>query len=163
MNSIDQLFQALNTENPPPFPFTPESVRISPPEAVEGEGYNTKIIVSALPESGYYGSVPVYYSRIDLTNLGSGLGLESDIPFTKESFLAALNQARQSWVAESELEGLDLPFQQNGVVLTVPLAARSEAYGWTGSNTISILIGMPKKLNMLHQLLHTTMPGSGFW
>lgn len=163
MNSIDRLFEALNTENPPPFPFAADTITLSAPEAVVGEGYNTKVVVSAMPNSGYYGSVSVYYTRIDLSALGSGLGLESDIPFTEESFLAALNQARQSWVTESDLETVKLPFQQAGVVLTVPLRAKSEAYGWTGENTISIIIGMPKKLNTLHELLHTKMPGTGFW
>jgi hypothetical protein len=163
MNQLNQLFQALNTENTPPFPFTPESVNISPPQTIAGEGYNTVVTVSARPDSGYYGSVPVYYSRIDLAALGNGVGLESDIPFTKESFLAALNQARQSWISESDLETVSLPLQQNGVVLQVALKANHESYGWAGTNTITILIGMPKELNTLHQLLHSTMPGTGYW
>jgi hypothetical protein len=163
MTSLDRLFQALSTENPAPFPLSPESVSISIPEAVTGEGYNTKIIVSAKPDSGYYGSVPVYYSRINLAALGTNIGLVSEVPFTKESFLAALNEARQAWVTESDLETVALPLQTTGVVLSVPLHAVNENYGWTGNNTISIVIGLPKEANLLHQLLHTTMSGLGYW
>jgi hypothetical protein len=119
--------------------------------------------VSAKADSGYYGSVPVYYSRNDLAKLGNEVSLKSEIPFTPESFLAALNQARLANLTSVELETVALPLQTTGVVLQVPLRAQSEAYGWTGTNTISIVIGLPKEANLLHQLLHTDMPGLGYW
>lgn len=163
MNNLDRLFQALSTENNAPFPFTPETVTISPPQAVSGVGYNTKITVSAKPDSGYCGSVSVYYTRVALPAMGNSVSLVSEIPFTKESFLAALNAARATWLTPFDVEAVQLPLQETGVVLSVPVKAVGDGYGWIGSNTVTILIGIPKEADALHQLLHVTMSTLGYW
>lgn len=163
MNSKDKLLQALIAQNPPPIPFTDATISISDPAPADGGDWNTKVTVSSVAYGGYLGSVDVYYKRVDLSELGTDIGLESEFPFTVESLLAALNEARASWVSPDELETVVLPDQTTCVVHSVSLTAKPSAYGWKGTNTISILIGIPAEADLLHHLLHVIMPADGYF
>lgn len=163
MNSRDKLLQALVAQNPPPIPFTNDSITISDPVASVGSDWNTKVTVSAVSGGGYLGAVDVYYKRVDLSELGADVGLESEFPFTVDSLLAALNEARAAWLSLDELETVILPDQTTGVVHEVTLTAKPNAYGWRGTNTFSILIGVPAEADVLHHLLHVIMPTAGYF
>jgi hypothetical protein len=162
INSKDRILQQLNLENPSPIVFTADNLLFSNPVPDLGPTWNTKVTLSGATGSGLLGSVEVRYRRIPLPELGTYIGLETEVPFTAQTLLDALNVARESFVTLDDLEPIVLPTPQNGVVQTISLSAKVSSLGWTGGKNIEIVSGIPKSAEALHTLLHVTMPAKDY-
>lgn len=166
-----KIFQALTAENPPPIPFTDETVILSnpvpsiDPHPNSGDEWNTKVTVTARPGSGYGGSVDIYYRRIPLTRFEGTVSLCQEDRFTPESLIEALNRCYNSFLSLEDLEHIDpdtLPCQA-GVVRCLELTALPDSLGWFGVVRVPVVIGIPLNSYRLHQLIHHKMPVANYW
>lgn len=166
-----KIFQALTAENPPPIPFSDDTVTLSDPVvSVDpqpgcGDEWNTKVTVTAKPGSGYSGSVDVYYRRSNLQKfLGTNV-LIQECRFTPESIIAALNSCYNSFLSLDDLEPIDpanLPCHA-GVLRCLELTALDNSLGWFGVVRVPVVIGIPAQADKLHHLIHTVMPAANYW
>lgn len=161
MSSKSKLFDMLNAENPAPFTFTESNVTLSPPLPADVEGRNSQVAVTAILGQGYSGATDVYYTRLNLADLGY-MGIVSEFPVSAEEILAHLNTVRVAEIEGIDLEQISMPVLETGVVLAVRLTAHPQSYRWIGETEVELLIGIPAKANLLHTFLHSTLPAPNY-
>ena len=170
LSSRLKIFQALTAENPPPIPFSDDTVILSDPEPAldsqpgVGDEWNTKVTVTAKPGSGYSGSVDVYYRRIHLMRFeGTQVAVECKI--TPEILIEALNRCHSTFLSLDDLQPIDpttLPCQ-SGVVRCLELISLDNSLGWYGSVRVPVVFGIPQGAPRLHHLIHHVMSAPNYW
>jgi hypothetical protein len=158
----DKLLELLNIDNPNTVIFDNNNISFSDPIAEVGNGYDTKILASALPGTLYTGSILLYYTRINLLELGNAVWLFSDVPFTTDIVISILNTARNAFLIVDDLETIIIPGMALGDIRSIVFTAKPNSVNWIGSNVASIIIGFPSIVNRLNTLLNTKMPTVGY-
>lgn len=142
-----RIFDALTVENPPPIPLNDETVIFSLPEPAEFEAgvgneefWNTAIVVTAKEGSGYTGSVEIFYTRLELSQLDDGVEVVNEYPYSLDSLVTALNRKFDSFLTVDDLETVEVlaaptRFKKSA---TLRLTARQDSLGWIGSVTLDV-------------------------
>jgi hypothetical protein len=162
MSSQEKLLALINQDNPNPFPLTLAQVTFSDPVAVDNQLWNTKVTVSSVPGSGYYGDVDVNYKRNSFSELGDSVTVMSELPFTIETIVALLNTTRATYLTVDDIESIEVSIMDVGDIGTVVLNAKSTSLGWLGSVTLTALYGLPMDVDILHILMNHTLPSGGY-
>lgn len=166
-----KILQALTSENAPPVPFTDDNVIVSDPIDVigspedGGSEWNTKVVITAKPNSVYTGSADIYYRRIDMQVFAGTTSLIQECEFTTDAIIAALNRCHHTEIDLEDIVEIDstqLPCQR-GVIRCLDLVAAQNSLGWYGSVRVPVVIGIPYEAVRLHNLIHHTMPISNYW
>ena len=143
--------------------FNLNNVSFSDPVPDNSTGIrNTKIRVNAVPSQGYLDGVDVFYNRIEMTALGSGVWLFSDIEFTPDIIVGILNTARAAPILTTDLVIPVIPPMIFGDIVPVNLTADPLSLDWTGQNNMTMIIGFPAIASALNTLVNTTLPAPGF-
>ena len=158
MSSINKLIDLINADNPHPALLSKNNITFSIPTVEVGESWNTVVTVSAIQGSGYVGEVDVRYKRIDLTELGSSVGLISENVFTPDTVVSVLNKSRGAFLGIEDIDFITVPPMGVGDIETIALVARSDSLGWTGRINVSLLVGLPDNISLLHELLNIKLP-----
>lgn len=158
MSSINKLIDLINADNPHPALLSEKNITFSVPIVDIGETWNTAVTVSAIKGSGYVGQVVVRYNRIDLSNLGSEIGIISEEAFTADTVVSILNRTRGSFISLDDVSSIAIPVMNVGDIETIALTAKTDSLGWTGRVDISLLMGLPENTGLLHELLNIELP-----
>ncbi len=168
MSIIDQLIALINSANVSEHPslltdpLTIDQVSISNPTPDAGLTWDTKVTVSALPNSEYSGQVDVFYNRIDLSAIGTDLGFMSETPFTADTVVSILNAMGNVALLDTDMGEFTIPNMNVGDIETVVLVANPDSLAWKGTVTVSLLFGLPPNVSILHQLMTVTLPSAGY-
>jgi len=150
-----QLVNLINRDNNKNFLL--EEVLLSEPVPVVYNNRNTMITVTASPGSKYMGSKDFYYNRLSLNKFGY-TGIMSEVPLTREDILGMVAIQKQVDLWPDEFETFIVPVLEEGEVGKIQLRAKSNAIKWLGETEIEYLFKLPDNLDLLHQLLHFTLP-----
>lgn len=143
MDSVSRILEILNHENQPPKELRDEILEISAPVAGT-ETHNTKLVLYGIPGKGYYGSVDIFYRRINLSDEITGdLSIRSETPLVAQDFLDQLSKYLTVDVTMADVEPFVVPDLQAGQSAPVEIVAVSDSYGWMGSATINYEYGRP--------------------
>jgi hypothetical protein len=162
MAIIDQLVALINSANSRRAQLTAEQIVFSNPIPDVGPSWDTKVTVTAVPKSGYIGQVEVFYNRIQLSAMGSGLSLISESPFTIESIASVLSETRNAFLLDTDMQDFVISNMNVGDIRTVILKAKHDSLGWEGSLTITLLFGLPSNIGSLHTLMNNTLPNNNY-
>lgn len=136
----------------------PNEMTIGDPMIDISTGHNTKIQLTAIPGSGYSGSMFVFYSRESIGNVGLPTQTLSEVNFTVESILDWLNQRLLVKLDMNDLQSFTLPVLNVGDILTIQLVAKSESVAWIGSTEIALLYGLPPNVGELSTIMNVDLP-----
>lgn len=170
-----KILQMLTAENPPPIPLTDQTVTVSDPVVSIGTNpgnltgrppqWNTKVTLSAIPGSGYKGSVDVYYQRTSLLEaFTSSRPLVQESPFAVQDIINKLDSRYQAMLTLDDLLPVDpslLP-TQSGIVTWLTLQAQPLSLAWVGAVRVALVYGIPDQARVLHHTLHHVLP-NGYW
>lgn len=157
MTTKDKIVELINAANVLAVPLKPSDVAYRTPVQDLGQLHNTRLTVDAAPESGYKGSVDVFYSRIELAKASTS-GLMSEIPISSESIIAHLNQHPEVQLSLQDLTALDVPELQVGDTVTVQVVAKDDSLGWTGTAEVALLYGLPPNSDELFDFMNHHLP-----
>lgn len=158
MTTKDQLIALINDANIPRFPFAPSDITFGTPIADATSIHNTRIPVSAIPGSGYTGSVDVFYNRIALTDTAISAGLMSEDPITTEAIVAQMNRHPAVVLTEGDMLPFTVPALQIGDIVTVQLQAHDDSLGWMGTAEVPLLFGLPPNSDELFDYMNHVLP-----
>jgi hypothetical protein len=133
-------------------------VSFSDPQLDISTAKNSKIQLTARPGSGYKGSIWISYSRESLGNVHLPTQILSEVTFTVESILAALNAKLLVPITLEDLEPFTLPLLNVGDILTLDLSARSGSLAWIAATTISLLYGLPPNIDDVYTIFNSELP-----
>lgn len=157
MGSKEKLLALINADNPRPLsPLTFADVTFSPAVIATGGPKNTKVKVSAIPGSGYKGSVNVYYDRLDMSVLGP-FSFTSETPFTFEEILQMVNEATGQDFVLDDIAEIDCSWMEIGDISLTRLEATDQSLEWMGQTELNLLYGLPGNTDVLHYLLNHTL------
>ena len=162
VSSYDKLIDLLNKDNPYAVRFDSTNIVFSDPIPDDGDSWNTKLTISAVPGSGFIGSVDVTYHRIPLSDIGEGNWLFSDEEFTIDTIVSILNTAKETFLLATDMNTIAIPDMRVGDIETVVLSAHSKSLGWIGSVGVTITLGFPGIAEKLNLLVNNTLPGDGY-
>lgn len=145
------VWDLINQANPRPVPFSASNSAI---EAItagsftqDGVTYNTKARIRGLPNSGYTGSVTVYYNRLTLSNLfrNQQASVESFSAADIHALLPVINRSYglnllTSDITNATLGGVAVPNYTNTVFLA---PAATSALLAAGSANMRYMRGLP--------------------
>ena len=160
LSSYERLMELINSSNPQTTPFDSNSIKFSDPISDLGNGWNTKITISAMPDSKYEGTVDMHYTRIDLSRIGTGLWLFSDYPFTIQNIVDILNATKNTFLLSEDMGVINIPNMRTGDIDTIKLTTNPKSLGWIGEVNVNLIIGFPGIANILHQLVNFTLPAN---
>lgn len=158
MSTQDLLFQLINESNPHKHPLTGLDVSIGAPQLDISTTKNSKIQLTAKPGSGYSGSVWIIYSRESMGNVHLPTQILSEVAFTVNSILAAINQKLLVPVTLADLDPFTLPLLNVGDILTLNLSASSGSLAWISGTTISLLYGLPPNIDDVFNIFNLELP-----
>ena len=162
MINTSTLLGLINQANPSSPVLSLNDVTFGFPQSDIGANYNTKITVSSVPGSGYFGTVDVFYHRIDLTELGQYLKVLSEEPFTSDLIIQSIGRNRVADLDVRDFEALTIPDLQIGDYGTITLTAEPKSLGWVGTTEVSLVLGLPENVDLLHTLMNFTLPSNGY-
>jgi hypothetical protein len=132
-------------------------VTISAPEVVDYQGRNTKVVVSANPDTQFSGSMNIYYNRLSLPALGT-LDASSPVPLTVSDFLTLLSNQKKIDLLAEEFDDIVLPDIQIGEVVKIPIVAKSGAIKWYGQTVADYTLGFPPEYDIFDHFVNVTLP-----
>lgn len=139
-----QLTNLLNITNLPPKLFDDTRLMYGVASAVEGDGFDTQVLATAIPGMGYYGDQIISYTRINLAVLAAQVNLFSLSGFTLDSIVAMLNAQFDTFLDVSDIIPLNIPVLNPGDFETITLVATPGSIGWQGQVDITITYGKPQ-------------------
>jgi len=168
MSSIETSLLALIKQvNPLAAPLTEQDITFSNPTpnsgvSAEGVSWNTKMTVSSVANTGYFGDVDVFFTRLDVDELYGALELLSELEPTSDEFLAFLNQNPSLTVAFPDLQTIAIPSLNVGDIGSISVTADVNSLGVIGTTKIGILVGLPPNVSLLHILVNQTFPTNNY-
>ena len=115
----------------------PSQVEVSSPEVYRlKDNVNTSVVVSALPESGGYGSKTVYYQRKELSGT---IYLPTSSVVDKPTFLNNLNELLGVETTETDFYPFELPLidiSTPAPISLLTLTVNADNYLYTGLLTV---------------------------
>ncbi len=158
MTTTSILIGLINEANSLSFPLREEAVTIGPPSQDISTIHNTRLPVTAVPDSGYQGVVDVFYNRIALSDTAIPAGLQSEDIFTPEVIMDQLNRHPAVPLEVVDVESFTVPDMQVGDIVTVQVTAESQSLGWIGTTSVSLLFGLPPNADDLYVVMNQTLP-----
>lgn len=159
MSSFDRLVDMIEEKNDLAIPLTRKNVEFNNLISDVSTEWNSRVTVRGLPEGEYAGHVQVFYTRVNLTVLGTPIELMQEEPFTVESMLQHINTSRDSRLTPVDLTLTEIPAMETGVIRTFTISADRESLAWLGNTRVSLLTGIPAEAKNLAVFLNTTLPG----
>lgn len=142
MSSFDRVLELVNEKNNVTYPLTEESVTLVDMVVDSQSTHNTRVTMRSIPRQGYTGQVDLFYTRSNLSALGT-IELVQEPAFGYEDMLGAINRMKGSQVAPDDFTNTGLPQIDTGIITTLILSAKASSLGWIGNTQIKILIGIP--------------------
>lgn len=157
MSSFDRIVEMVNADNAPTYPLTRESVLFIDVVVDPAGQWNTRVTMKAMANSGYTGQVDLFYTRANLTALGT-LEFVQEAPFTVESLCSTINAAKAAQMSPEDLTNTSIPAMETGVVTTFTISAAANSLVWLSNAEVSLLTGIPAESHNLSNFLNTTAP-----
>lgn len=145
MSSVDRMIVILNESQQPPIEFTNINLAFQTPEVdtpPEGQDWNTKLVLQGVLGRGYYGTAPVFYRRIPLSQLGS-IEVRSDSGFTDAMIIDMINNLLGTSIGYDEIEPMTIPEIAVEESSVITITAKSTSLGWIGDTDITLYHGRP--------------------
>jgi len=108
-------------------------------------GKNTKVTLTAVPDSGYTGTEDYSYNRLELTELDFnetqlGLNYIASNGQTIADIVSLINAFNQTKLTEADIQNWNtpVPHPPSGQTLAITLQADPQSYAWVGSATVEI-------------------------
>lgn len=139
--SADKIRTLINEENLPPKLFTEGNLKLETPVPSVGDGYNTKLPVSAVPGRGYWGEEEVFYKRINMAEVTRETPYRSTVTLTPEIVLQLINNTTGLFITPEDIEPFTPPVLLEGQSGDVVLVALSNSLGFTGTLTAKFEYG----------------------
>lgn len=158
MSSFDRLTEMVEEKNTPTYPLTRDSIRYVGVASDPSNQWNTRVTMQARPGSGYVGSVQLFYTRANLTALGT-LEFSQEAPFTIAQLCEMINAEKASQMTAEDLSNTYIPQMETGVVTTLILGAAEDSLVWLGNTQVSLLTGIPAKAPDLSNFLNNVASG----
>ena len=158
-SSFNKVVDLINAENQPIYPLTDEVIELTDLTADAEPAWNTKLTVRAIPGHGYKDQVDIFYRRVNLSVLGTTIGLMQEEPFTISSLLTQLNLARtHAGIEEDDLDPITIPEMESGTPVDLVISANNASFAWLGNTTLQIAYGVPETASSLHYFMNVTLP-----
>lgn len=158
MSSFDRIVDMINEKNTPAFPLSRANISFDNVTIDPEAKWNTRVTVNSKTSGEYVGSVNIYYTRTNLTELGSLIELSQEEPFSLQTICDVINTLKNCQINPEDLTLTQLPKIDNGVVTTLTFSASSYSLVWLGNTRVSLLSGIPKEAKNLDTFLNVTLP-----
>jgi hypothetical protein len=158
MSSFDRIVDMIDEKNVLAFPLTRDNISLENLTSNPEKDWNTRVTVNSKRTGEYVGSVNIYYTRANLTELGSPLQFMQEEPFTLESLCEIINKTKNCQITKEDLTIDTLPDIESGMVVTFTLSASATSLVWLGNTQVNILTGIPSEAKNLDLFLNTTLP-----
>jgi hypothetical protein len=154
-----QLLDLINNDNG--VALTLDQVTLSDPVPFNYANRNTKVTLTAKPDTAFANSKDFYYNRLALTRLGY-VGVVSTEPISSEQFLQIVSTEKKIQLIADEFEYFTMPVLETGEVGKITLIAKPNAIKWFGQIEADYIFGVPAGLGLLHTLIHVTLPSEDY-
>lgn len=140
-----KLLELINNANYPIVPLSELNVELNDvtPASGGGAAWNTRVTCMAIPDRGYQGSRTLFYRRLALSVIGSGVRISMTGIDTPQALLDALNTTYGAWLDLEDLQAFELPTFTDTDPINFTLTAAAGSYGWTGSITLVLQAPTP--------------------
>jgi hypothetical protein len=156
MSSTDRILQMVVAKNHPTYPITPDTVALDGMLVDNANDHNTRVTMrSRGPQTGYSGQVDLFYTRVNLTAMGTIQAIQ-EAPFTIDSLLANINASKNAQMTAEDVTNTILPVTETGVPVTILLSASDDSLAWLGNTQVTILNGIPASAPDLFTFLTQT-------
>lgn len=144
MSSFDRILEMVTEKNVPTYPLSDQNVTLNVPTVESASTHNTRVTMRAKAHigDGYTGQVDLFYTRVNLTTLGT-LAFWREQPFIYEELFALINQAKVAQMGPEDFTNDGLPVMENGVTYKFILSAKDESLAWLGNTQVTLLQGIP--------------------
>lgn len=148
-SSKGRLLEALNEDFTPQNTFTETNLRFDAVTAEGIEGYNSKLTLSGLPGRGYYGSVDLFFNRLDLSVLEETPGIKIELrregDWSVADVVTGLNGLRRAQLTEDDIEFSIAPPAgfAPGSEAEVQITAKNTSWQWQGDLDLKLVYGKP--------------------
>jgi hypothetical protein len=142
MSSFDRVIELVNEKNNVTYALSDQTVSLVDMVPDPQSTHNTRVTMRSVPRGGYTGQVDLFYTRANLTALGT-LELVQEQPFGFVEMLGIINRMKGSQVGPDDFTNTGLPAIDTGVITLLTLSAKDTSLGWIGNTQVTILIGLP--------------------
>ncbi len=159
MTTKDLLFDLINKSQPNgKHALTGMEVSFSDPSLDITTIRNSVTTLTALPGSGFKGSVLVHYSRESMGNLGLPTQQLQETPYILQGILDFLNQHLLVQITVDDIEPITIPSLNVGDILSIQLVAKTNSLAWIGSLDVQLLYGLPPNVDDVSTVFNTSLP-----
>ena len=151
------LFQLIARSNTVKYKFKATDFDVAEPQLDINTGRNSKIQITAKPNSGFKGSLWLHYTRESIGNVSLPTQNLSEGPITIQSILAALNKKLLVPITPDDVEFLTVPALSVGDICTLTLTPRSGSFAWIGSTEVSFLYGLPPNIDDISTIFNVDL------
>lgn len=141
MDSSDKIRQLAEEANNPPKPFTDVTVLIGDVATVEGQEWNTRLVLNGKPGKGYYGPAEVFYDRVNLGTMDVSKVIRTTKPLTPELIVSLINSAYGLWLTADDIDEPIPPVLTEGGSDLVTISSKTTSIGFIGENYFSFEYG----------------------
>ena len=120
--------------------------------------HNTQVTLVGKPESGYVGSVAIYYRRYDLAEDKLATAMQAEQALTAELLMTLINRHTTLPVTWDDLETIDIPSMQVGDIYRIDVIAKPNSLAWTGAEQVSFLCGLPENSDTVFDIMNSVLP-----
>lgn len=153
MSSFDRLTTMVEEKNHPTYPLTRDSIKYENVTVDPNAQWNTRVTMKAVAGSGYMGQVDLFYTRTNLTALGT-LEFSQEAPFSLADMCVAINTAKIAQMTPEDLTNTSVPAMETGVPTSFIISASQNSLVWLGNTQITLLTGIPAKAPELSNFLN---------
>lgn len=145
MSDMSALLSLINERNNPGRLLTSKNVVITDPVPAtrQGSDVNTKVTVTGRPGHGYYGSVDIYYKRLDLDAIIPQAHARSTKPLTRQQVIDAVNNVYGLKLRLEDVDNFTVPEYDPDHSATVTLQASVDSLLVTGDFDLVLEYGKP--------------------
>lgn len=138
MNTYDQLVALIQRSNPTAAQLTKEDLVFGTPEVVSQRDRNTQLAITAAPNRGYSGSMVVYYTRRQLSEVyGSQLSIALPATATVADVVEWINQKYAIKLLTESVNVTSSKFQL-GEFNPIVFTAKATSLEWVGHFTVQL-------------------------
>lgn len=145
-DSLGQVIKLINDTNLPLKLLDLKNVVYGTPQAVEtpeGERYNTSMLLTGVPAFGYWNSVTVLYTRLDMSELVTDQNVRSVEPLTKPVLVDLLNRQYNLFLTVDDVEDYEVPDIEAGSTAPLTVVIKDDSKGFVNQIDLIYFHGKP--------------------
>lgn len=140
MTALARFLQLIKASNPSASRLTLNDLDFSTPRVSNVNNRNSEITATAKQNTGYAGSLVLYFNRKDLASFGQYASLVVDTALTPAALVTALNANLSANLALTDLQNVAIPPLIPGSFTPVVLTATSDSMEWQGSVNLRLAV-----------------------